>query len=55
MAANGGPPTNNGGLFSKSYSPVQYGMHCGFGIYSSMSHIAVVWGYVSVLLPALQQ
>lgn len=55
MASNGGLPTNNRGLFSQPYSHIQYGMHCGLEIYSSLSHIAVVWGYVSVLLPALQQ
>lgn len=55
MAAHGGLPTNNRGLFSKLYSHIQYGMHCALGIHSSLLHIAVVWGYVNVLLLALQQ
>lgn len=55
MAANGGFPSHNRGLFTNAPSHLQYGMCCDLGIYSPLSHIAVVWGFASILLPALLQ
>lgn len=55
MAVNRGFHTSNRGLFTKPYYHIQYGVHCALGIYSPLSHTAVTWGYVSILLPVLQQ
>lgn len=55
MAANGGSPNCNRGLFTKAHSHIQRGMNCALGIYSPLSHIAVAWGAASILLPALLQ
>lgn len=55
MAANGGFTNHNRGLFTNARSHPQYGMRCDSGIYSPLSHIAVAWGFASILLPALLQ
>lgn len=47
--------TSSRGLFTKPYYHIQYGVHCVLGIYSPLSHIAAAWGYVTMLLSALQQ